>query len=85
MSLGPHCSQFLSNYIWVYSGYGPRKTGIKREIDEALRPGVYALIDTCSADDLQRLHTLFGEGPCRNTLATLKHDYELNFQYQGKV
>ncbi|XP_021819976.1 uncharacterized protein LOC110761732 [Prunus avium] len=82
---GPHCSQFLSNYIWVYSGHGPRKTGIKREIDEALRPGVYALIDTCSADDLQRLHTLFGEGPCRNTLATLKHDYELNFQYQGKV
>ncbi|XP_048420292.1 uncharacterized protein LOC103958506 [Pyrus x bretschneideri] len=82
---GPHCAQFLSNYIWVYSGHGPRKTGIKREIDEALRPGVYALIDTCSPDDLQRLHTIFGEGPCRNTLATLKHDYELNFQYQGKV
>ncbi|CAN6688064.1 unnamed protein product [Malus baccata var. baccata] len=57
---GPHCAQFLSNYIWIYSGYGPCKTGIKREIDEALRPGVYALIDTCSPDDLQRLHTIFG-------------------------
>lgn len=31
-----------------------------REIDEALRPGVYALIDACSADDLQYLHSVFG-------------------------
>lgn len=82
---GQHCFKFLSNYIWVYSGYGPLKTGIRREIDEALRPGVYALIDSCSADDLQYLHSVFGEGPCRNTLATLQHDYKLNFQYEGKV
>lgn len=27
---GPYCFQFLSDYIFVYSGYGPRKTGIKR-------------------------------------------------------
>ncbi|KAM6595354.1 hypothetical protein CsatA_005878 [Cannabis sativa] len=83
--MGQHCSQFLSNYIWIYSGNGPLKTGIKREIDDALRPGVYALIDACSAEDLQYLHTVFGEGPCRNTLATLQHDYKLNFQYGGKV
>ena len=32
------------------------------------------------------LFTFVGvEGPCRNTLATLKHDYEFNFKYQGKV
>ncbi|KAF8405366.1 hypothetical protein HHK36_010270 [Tetracentron sinense] len=55
------------------------------EIDEALRPGVYALIDACSPDDLQLLHTVLGEGPCRSTLATLQHDYKLNFQYEGKV
>ncbi|KAH9657329.1 hypothetical protein KPL70_023032 [Citrus sinensis] len=55
------------------------------EIDEALKPGVYALIDACSADDLQYLHTVFGEGPCRNTLASLQHDYKLNFKYEGKV
>ncbi|KAJ0076531.1 hypothetical protein Patl1_36109 [Pistacia atlantica] len=82
---GQHCFKFLSNYIWVYSGYGPLKTGIRREIDEALKPGVYALVDACSADDLQYLHTVFGEGPCRNTLATLQHDYKLNFRYEGKV
>ncbi|KAL5856044.1 hypothetical protein ACOSQ3_005879 [Xanthoceras sorbifolium] len=82
---GRHSFKFLSNYIWIYSGFGPQKTGIKREIDEALRPGVYALIDACSADDLQYLHTVFGEGPCRNTLATLQHDYKLNFRYEGKV
>ena len=29
-SFGRHCSQFLANYIYVYSGYGPLKTGIKR-------------------------------------------------------
>ncbi|XP_059647517.1 uncharacterized protein LOC132293884 [Cornus florida] len=82
---GQHCFQFLSNYIWIYSGYGPLRTGIRREIDEALRSGVYALIDACSADDLQHLHTVFGEGPCRSTLATLQHDYKLFFQYEGKV
>ncbi|MED6194988.1 hypothetical protein PIB30_033712 [Stylosanthes scabra] len=79
------CSLFLSNYIWVYSGYGPKRGGIRREIDEALRPGIYALIDICSVDDLQYLHTVFGEGPCRNTLASLQHDYKLNFKYEGKV
>ncbi|XVF00942.1 hypothetical protein REPUB_Repub04eG0045700 [Reevesia pubescens] len=82
---GGHCYKFLSTYIWVYSGYGPLKTGIRREIDEALKPGVYALIDACSANDLQYLHTVFGEGPCRNTLASLQRDYKLNFQYEGKV
>ncbi|EOX97766.1 Urb2/Npa2, putative isoform 2 [Theobroma cacao] len=80
-----HCYKFLSTYIWVYSGYGPLKTGIRREIDGALKPGVYALIDACSANDLQYLHTVFGEGPCRNTLASLQRDYKLNFQYEGKV
>ncbi|XP_008457645.3 uncharacterized protein LOC103497293 [Cucumis melo] len=80
-----HCSLFLSDYIWVYSGHGPLKSGIKREIDDALRPGVYALIDACSAEDLQYLHTVFGEGPCRNTLATLQQDYKQFFQYEGKV
>ncbi|KAA3465644.1 Urb2 domain-containing protein [Gossypium australe] len=80
-----HCYKFLSTYIWVFSGYGPHKTGIRREIDEALKPGVYALVDACSANDLQYLHTVFGEGPCRNTLASLQRDYKLNFQYEGKV
>ncbi|XP_022748029.1 uncharacterized protein LOC111297639 [Durio zibethinus] len=82
---GGHCYKFLSTYIWVYSGFGPLKTGIRREIDEALKPGVYALIDACSANDLQYLHTVFGEGPCRNTLASLQSDYKLNFQFEGKV
>ncbi|KAK4377347.1 hypothetical protein RND71_003643 [Anisodus tanguticus] len=82
---GDNCFQFLSCYIWVYCGYGRLRNGIIREIDEALRPGVYALIDACSADDLQRLHTVFGEGPCRNTLASLQHDYKIHFQYGGKV
>ncbi|KAI5388238.1 uncharacterized protein LOC127101398 [Lathyrus oleraceus] len=82
---GRQCCLFLSNYISVYSGYGPRRSGIRREIDEALQPGVYALIDACSVDDLQYLHTVFGEGPCRSTLATLQHGYKLNFKYEGKV
>ncbi|CDO96953.1 unnamed protein product [Coffea canephora] len=84
-SLGRCCFQFLSCYIWVYCGFGPLKTGIRREIDEALRPGVYALIDACSADQLQHLHTVFGEGPCRSALAILQNDYKLYFQYEGKV
>ncbi|OVA04918.1 Nucleolar 27S pre-rRNA processing [Macleaya cordata] len=83
--IGWYTSHFLSNYIWVYSGYGPSKTGIRREIDEALRPGVYALVDACSPDDLQHLHKVLGEGPSRSTLATLQHDYKLNFKYEGKV
>ncbi|KAL4572905.1 hypothetical protein LXL04_019693 [Taraxacum kok-saghyz] len=83
--IGQDCRLFLSTYIMVFSGYGPLKVGIRREIDEALRPGVYALIDACSPDDLQYIHTVLGEGPCRNTLANLQHDYKLNFQYEGKV
>ncbi|KAI3745178.1 hypothetical protein L1987_58284 [Smallanthus sonchifolius] len=83
--IGQDCRLFLSSYIMVYSRYGPLKAGIRREIDEALRPGVYALIDACSPDDLQYLHTVLGEGPCRNTLANLQHDYKINFQYEGKV
>ncbi|KAF3784317.1 hypothetical protein EJ110_NYTH30532 [Nymphaea thermarum] len=55
------------------------------EVDEALRPGVYALVDICSPSDLQQLHVGLGEGPCRNTLSVLKHDYEVNFKYTGKV
>jgi Urb2/Npa2 family len=31
-----------------------------REVDEALRPGVYSLIDICTQSDLQQLHTLLG-------------------------
>ncbi|KAJ9551669.1 hypothetical protein OSB04_015714 [Centaurea solstitialis] len=83
--LGQYCRLFLSSYVVVYSGCGPLKAGIKREVDEALRPGVYALIDACSPDDLQYIHTVLGEGPCRKTLANLQHDYKLNFQYEGKV
>ncbi|XP_068646628.1 uncharacterized protein [Aristolochia californica] len=83
--LGQYAFHFLSNYIWVYAGFGPLKSGIKREIDEALRPGLYALIDVCSPDDLQLLHTVLGEGPCRSTLANLQHDYKFNFQFEGKV
>ncbi|KAL3621312.1 hypothetical protein CASFOL_036224 [Castilleja foliolosa] len=80
------CSfQFLSRYISVYCGFGPTKNGIVREVDEALKPGIFALIDTCSDDDLQLLHTVFGEGPCRTTLAALQHDYKVNFQFEGKV
>ncbi|XP_039174237.1 uncharacterized protein LOC104455509 [Eucalyptus grandis] len=82
---GRHCFKFLSSYIYTCSECGPLKGGFRREIDEALRPGVYALIDACSADDLQYLHTVFGEGPCRNTLASLQHDYKVYFQYGGKV
>ncbi|CAH8322539.1 unnamed protein product [Eruca vesicaria subsp. sativa] len=82
---GHHCFKFLSTYIWISCGYGPLKTGIKREIDEALRPGVYALVDSCSDKDRQYLHTVFGEGPCRNYLAALKQESDLNFKYEGKV
>ncbi|KAJ8767566.1 hypothetical protein K2173_017910 [Erythroxylum novogranatense] len=60
-AFGQHCSKFLSDYIRVHSGCSGLKAGLKREIDEALRPGIYALIDVCSADDLQHLHLIFGE------------------------
>ncbi|CAF2150364.1 unnamed protein product [Brassica napus] len=81
---GHHCFKFLSIYIWISCGYGPLKTGIKREVDETLRPGVYALVDSCSDKDRQYLHTVFG-GPCRNYLAALKQESDLNFKYEGKV
>ncbi|KAF0914214.1 hypothetical protein E2562_027792 [Oryza meyeriana var. granulata] len=83
--LGKHSMYFLAGYISMYSGQGPFQTGVTREIDEALRPGVYSLIDICEESDLQLLHTYLGEGPCRTTFANLVHDYKLHFQYQGKI
>ncbi|CAL4913139.1 unnamed protein product [Urochloa decumbens] len=84
-TLGKHAMHFLAGYISMFSGQGPFQTGITREIDEALRPGVYSLIDICEESDFQQLHTYLGEGPCRTTLADLVHDYKLHFQYQGKI
>ncbi|XP_020578100.1 uncharacterized protein LOC110023159 isoform X2 [Phalaenopsis equestris] len=84
-ALGKYAYLLLSNYISTFSGCGPSKAGIKREIDEALRPGIYSLIDICTRDDLQKLHSLLSEGPCRSTLATLLQDYKQNFQYEGKI
>ncbi|XP_010229010.1 uncharacterized protein LOC100832613 [Brachypodium distachyon] len=84
-ALGKHSMHFLAGYISMFSGQGPFQTGITREIDEALRPGVYSLIDICEESDFQQLHTYLGEGPCRATLANLVHDYKLHFQYQGKI
>ncbi|XP_051182736.1 uncharacterized protein [Lolium perenne] len=83
--LGKHSIHFLAGYISMFSGQGPFQTGITREIDEALRPGVYSLIDICEESDFQQLHTYLGEGPCRTTLANLVNDYKLHFQYQGKI
>ncbi|CAF2317851.1 unnamed protein product, partial [Brassica napus] len=79
---GHHCFKFLSIYIWISCGYRPLKTGIKRK---NLRPGVEALVDSCSDQDRQYLHTVFGEGPCRNYLAALKQESDLNFKYGRKV
>ncbi|KAG9443034.1 hypothetical protein H6P81_018888 [Aristolochia fimbriata] len=76
------CASFLRR---VYEEVRQQKDILGQEIDEALRPGLYALIDVCSPDDLQQLHTELGEGPCRSTLANLQHDYKFNFQYEGKV
>ncbi|KAJ1298318.1 hypothetical protein BS78_01G443600 [Paspalum vaginatum] len=84
-TLGKHAMHFLAGYISMFSGQGPFQTGLTREIDEALRPGVYSLIDICEESDFQCLHTYLGEGPCRTTLADLVHDYKLHFQYQGKI
>lgn len=32
-----------------------------------------------------RMLLILVEGPCRSTLASLQHDYKLNFRYEGKV
>jgi len=36
---------------------------LDREVDSALRPGAYALLDACSTNDLQQLHAVFGGMP----------------------
>ncbi|KAH9311466.1 hypothetical protein KI387_026501, partial [Taxus chinensis] len=55
------------------------------EIDEALRPGAYALVNACSVEDLKQLHAVLGEGPRRTALQMLKNDYERDFKYRGKI
>ncbi|XP_051127904.1 uncharacterized protein LOC127249233 [Andrographis paniculata] len=83
--LGRFSFLLLSRYISVYCGFGPARTGIIREADDALRPGLYALLDCCSADDLQLLHTQLGDGSCRTLLAELQHEYKIKFRFEGKI
>lgn len=33
---------------------------LNREVDTALRPGAFALLDACSGNDLQQLHAALG-------------------------
>ncbi|XP_074571230.1 uncharacterized protein LOC141827802 [Curcuma longa] len=83
--VGKFSIYFLSSYVSVYCGFGPLQTGIKREIEEALKPGIYSLIDICTSDDIQQLHTLLNESSCRSTLSALVRDYRLNFRFEGKA
>lgn len=83
--VGKFSIYFLSSYVRIYCGFGPLQKGIKREIEEALRPGIYSLIDVCTSDDIQQLHTLLNESSCRSTLSALVRDYQSNFQFEGKA
>ncbi|KAL3677132.1 hypothetical protein R1sor_027080 [Riccia sorocarpa] len=74
-TLGKYCCHMLSNYLSVLAGYGPVGVGLSGEVEAALRPGAYALIDACSANDLQQLHASLGEGPRRNALLALRREY----------
>ncbi|KAH7405213.1 hypothetical protein KP509_15G061000 [Ceratopteris richardii] len=80
-----YITHMLSDYICIISGYGMSTKGLSREVEAILRPGVYALVDVCSADDIQQLHAVLGEGPRRTSLTTLRQDYEQHFKYTGKV
>lgn len=84
-TFGKYCGHLLSDYICVISGYGITARGLSREIEGTIRAGAYALVDACSADDLQQLHAVLGEGPRRSALTMLRRDYEHHFKYTGKV
>lgn len=84
-SMGKYCCHLLADYLNVISGFSLGGVGLKREVDSALRPGAYALLDACSGNDLQQLHAALGEGARRSALTTLRHDYDLHYKYTGKV
>ncbi|KAG6557396.1 hypothetical protein Mapa_000665 [Marchantia paleacea] len=84
-TLGKYCCHILSDYLSVLSGHGTHAVGLMREVEAALRPGAYVLVDACSANDLQQLHASLGEGPRRNALLALRREYTQQFKYTGKV
>lgn len=84
-SMGKYCCHLLADYLNVISGFSLGGVGLKREVDSALRPGAYALLNACSGNDLQQLHATLGEGARRSALMTLRHDYDLHYKYTGKV
>ncbi|CAM6123331.1 unnamed protein product [Calypogeia fissa] len=84
-TLGKYCSHVLSDYLSVLSGHGLHAAGLIREVEAALQPGAYVLVDACSASDLQQLHASLGEGPRRNALLNLRRQYQQQFKYTGKV
>ncbi|OAE27711.1 hypothetical protein AXG93_4193s1110 [Marchantia polymorpha subsp. ruderalis] len=84
-TLGKYCCHILSDYLSVLSGHDTYAVGLMREVEAALRPGAYVLVDACSANDLQQLHASLGEGPRRNALLALRREYTQQFKYTGKV
>lgn len=84
-TMGKYCCHLLADYLNVISGQSLVGVGLKREVDSALRPGAFALLDACSGNDLQQLHAALGEGARRSALMTLRHDYDLHYKYTGKV
>ncbi|KAG0565292.1 hypothetical protein KC19_8G179700 [Ceratodon purpureus] len=84
-TMGKYCCHLLADYLNVISGQSLGGVGLKREVDSALRPGAFALLDACSGNDLQQLHAALGEGARRSALMTLRHDYDLHYKYTGKV
>ncbi|KAL2629877.1 hypothetical protein R1flu_014563 [Riccia fluitans] len=84
-TLGKYCCHILSHYLSVLAGHWAVGVGLTREVEAALRPGAYALVDACSANDLQQLHASLGEGPRRNALLALRREYTQQFKYTGKV
>ncbi|KAG0451634.1 hypothetical protein HPP92_026152 [Vanilla planifolia] len=77
-TLGRYASFFLSNYVSTFSGYGPCKVGIAREVDEALRPGVYSLIDRGHPEVLLLLcYTTI------NGISNMKEKYDVSAKHLG--
>lgn len=82
---GRYCAHLLSDAVTVTSG---GDVGIGQVAMEALKPGVFALLDGVGDRELGQMHAAFGSaggGARRVTLSNLIEEHKRSHKYDGKV
>jgi len=81
--LDRYCTHLLADVITAITG-----GGVGTHAEKALKPGIFALLDSCSDRELQQLHAALGSGAGgarRVVFSALREDHKLTHKFDGKI